>query len=235
MPVTGSIEIVGRSTAQQVADGLAKLILEGEMLPGERLSEAGIARSLGLSRNTVREAVRLLERSGLVRYHFNRGLAVWDPTDADVVDVFKARSYFERMAAATVAPDTDLSAVHAAHDAYRDALVSRDAQTIVEKDLAIHQAVVGLLGSERIDKFYGELIDELRYFLVILSLERHEYENTEAVAAEHQRLVDGFESRDPAVADAAVTAILDENRELVRGVIAARQQKLSSSRVDDSG
>jgi DNA-binding GntR family transcriptional regulator len=52
MPVTGSIEIVGRSTAQQVADGLSKLILEGEMLPGERLSEAGIARSLGLSRNT---------------------------------------------------------------------------------------------------------------------------------------------------------------------------------------
>jgi DNA-binding GntR family transcriptional regulator len=234
MPVTGRIEIVGRSTAQQVADGLANLILEGEMVPGERLSEAGIARSLGLSRNTVREAVRLLEKSGLVRYHFNRGLAVWDPTDADVVDVFKARSYFERMAAAAITPDTDLSAVRAAHRSYGDALASRDAQTIVEKDLAIHQALVGLLQSERIDKFYGELINELRYLLVILSLERHEYEDTEALAAEHQRLVDGFESRDPAVAEAAVTALLDENLELVRSVIAGRHEK-SSSRVGRSG
>jgi DNA-binding GntR family transcriptional regulator len=234
MPVTGRIEIVGRSTAQQVADGLANLILKGEMVPGERLSEAGIARSLGLSRNTVREAVRLLEKSGLVRYHFNRGLAVWDPTDADVVDIFKARSYFERMAAASVTPATDLSAVHAAHRTYRDALASRDAQTIVEKDLAIHQALVGLLESERIDKFYGELINELRYLLVILSLEKHEYEDTEALDAEHQRLVDGFESRDPAVAEAAVTALLDDNLELVRGVIAGRHEK-SSSRVGHTG
>jgi DNA-binding GntR family transcriptional regulator len=234
MPVTGRIEIVGRSTAQQVADGLANLILKGEMAPGERLSEAGIARSLGLSRNTVREAVRLLEKSGLVRYHFNRGLAVWDPTDEDVVDVFKARSYFERMAAASVTPATDLSAVHAAHRTYRDALASRDAQTIVEKDLAIHQALVGLLESERIDKFYGELINELRYLLVILSLEKHEYEDTEALDAEHQRLVDGFESRDPALAEAAVTALLDDNLELVRGVIAGRHEK-SSSRVGHSG
>jgi DNA-binding GntR family transcriptional regulator len=225
MPVTGRIEIVGRSTAQQVADGLAKLILEGEMAPGERLSEAGIARSLGLSRNTVREAVRLLEKSGLVRYHFNRGLAVWDPTDADVVDVFKARGYFERMAAVSVTPETDLSAVHAAHRIYQDALASHDAQTIVEKDLAIHQAIVGLLGSERIDKFYGELINELRYLLVILSLERHEYEDTEALAAEHQRLIDGFESRDPAVAEAAVTALIEDNLEMLRGVIAGRREK----------
>ena len=228
MPVTGRIEIVGRSTAQQVADGLANLILQGEMAPGERLSEAGIARSLGLSRNTVREAVRLLEKSGLVRYHFNRGLAVWDPTDADVVDVFKARGYFERMAAGAITPDTDLSAVHAAHRAYGEALASRDAQTIVEKDLAIHQAIVGLLESERIDKFYGELINELKYLLVILSLERHEYEHTEALAAEHQRLVDGFESRDPAVAEAAVTELLEENLKVLRGVIAGRHEKSSS-------
>jgi DNA-binding GntR family transcriptional regulator len=227
MPVTGRIEIVGRSTAQQVADGLAKLILEGEMAPGERLSEAGIARSLGLSRNTVREAVRLLEKSGLVRYHFNRGLAVWDPIDEDVVDVFKARGYFERMAAASVTAETDLSAVHAAHRTYQEALASRDAQTIVEKDLAIHQALVGLLGSERMDKFYAELINELRYLLVILSLERHEYEDTEALGAEHQRLVDGVDSRDPAVAEAAVTALLEDNLELVRGVIAGRHQKSS--------
>jgi DNA-binding GntR family transcriptional regulator len=234
MPVTGRIQIVGRSTAQQVADGLASLILEGEMAPGERLSETGIARSLGLSRNTVREAVRLLEKSGLVRYHFNRGLAVWDPTDEDVVDVFTARRYFERMAAASVTPETNLSAVHAAHQTYREALASRDAQTIVEKDLAIHQAIVGLLDSERIDKFYGELINELRYLLVILSLERHEYEDTEALAAEHQRLVDGFDSRDPAVAEAAVNALLDDNLELLRGVIAGRHQK-SSSRAAHSG
>jgi len=228
MSWAGRIDIVGRSTAQQVAEGLTNLILEGAMSPGERLSEAGMARSLGLSRNTVREAVRLLEKSGLVRYSFNRGLAVWNPTDDDIVDVFKARGYLERMAAAAVTPSADMTAVHEAHRAYQEALVTRDARTIVEKDLAIHQATVGLLGSERINKFYAELMNELRYFLVISSLERHEYENTEAIALEHQRLVDGYASGDPARAEAAVVAILEENLELVRGVVAGRQSRSTS-------
>lgn len=59
------------------------------MRPGERISEAGIARTLSLSR-TPFEALRLLQSSGLVRYSFNRGLVVWDPSEEDIVEVLKA-------------------------------------------------------------------------------------------------------------------------------------------------
>jgi DNA-binding GntR family transcriptional regulator len=71
-------------------------------------------------------------------------------------------------------------------------------------------------------------MNELRYFLVISSLERHEHENPEAIALEHQRLVDGYASGDPARAEAAVVDILEENLELVRSVIAGRQSRSSS-------
>lgn len=223
--VADHIEIVGKSTAQQVAEGLSNMIIEGAMSPGERLSEAGIARSLGLSRNTVREAVRLLQGSGLVKYNFNRGLVVWDPTDDDVVDVFKARLYLERLAAHSLTPDTDLTAVRDAHRRYVEILQTHDLRTIVERDLAIHQAGVSLLGSARIDTFYATLINELRYFLLVLSFDRHEYLDNEGIAHEHQDMVDAFESRDPAKATAVVTAIIEENRELVRGVIARRDDQ----------
>jgi DNA-binding GntR family transcriptional regulator len=218
----GDIEVVGRSTAEQVADGLGNLILDGSMRPGERISEAGIARTLSLSRNTVREALRLLQSSGLVRYSFNRGLVVWDPTDADIVEVFKARLYLERLAATSLRKSTDLTGVEMAHAQFEQALETGDARTIVDTDLALHQAIVATLGSSRLDTFYAGLMVELRYFLVLLSLDRREYENTAPVRHEHRDLVEAFASRSPGKAAAAVTALLQENRELIRDVIARR-------------
>jgi DNA-binding GntR family transcriptional regulator len=218
------IAIVGKSTAQQVADGLTNMIIEGVMSPGERISEAGIARSLGLSRNTVREAVRLLQGSGLVRYNFNRGMEVWDPTDDDVVDVFKARLYLERLAAQCLTPESELSPMRAAHRRYVEALETHDLRTIVERDLAIHQAAVAILGSARIDQFYAALLNELRYFLLVLSYDRHEYLDNEGVALEHHEMMEAFESRDPARAIQVVTAILEENRDLARATIARRKK-----------
>jgi DNA-binding GntR family transcriptional regulator len=218
------IVIVGKSTAQQVADGLTNMIIEGVMSPGERISEAGIARSLGLSRNTVREAVRLLQGSGLVRYNFNRGMEVWDPTDDDVVDVFKARLYLERLAAQSLTPESELSPMRDAHRRYVEALETHDLRTIVERDLAIHQAAVTILGSARIDEFYAALLNELRYFLLVLSYDRREYLHNQGVAHEHHEMMEAFESRDPARAIQVVTAILEENRDFARAIIARRKK-----------
>jgi DNA-binding GntR family transcriptional regulator len=222
--VADHIAIVGKSTAQQVADGLTSMIIEGAVSPGERISEAGIARSLGLSRGTVREAVRLLQGSGLVRYNFNRGLEVWDPTDDDVVEVFKARLYLERLAAQSLTAESDLAPMRDAHRRYVQALETHDLRTIVECDLAIHQAAVGILGSARIDQFYAALLNELRYFLLVLSYDRREYLHSEGVAHEHHEMMKAFESRDPARAIQVVTAILEENRDFARAIIARRKK-----------
>ena len=55
------------TTAQQVADALSERILAGAFPPGDRLRESAIATELGIARNTVREAVRILQLGGLVR------------------------------------------------------------------------------------------------------------------------------------------------------------------------
>nr|WP_255524220.1 FCD domain-containing protein [Terrabacter sp. MAHUQ-38] len=149
-------------------------------------------------------------------------MVVWDPTDEDIVEVFRARLYLERLAATSLRKNTDLSGVEAAHATFEQALESADARTIVETDLAIHQAIVATLGSSRLDTFYAGLMVELRYFLVLLSLDRREYEDTGPVRSEHRDLVEAFASRSPKRAVAAVTALLEENRELVRDVIARR-------------
>jgi DNA-binding GntR family transcriptional regulator len=223
MPVSDHIRIVGRSSAQQIADGLMDMILEGQLKPGERIRESVVAESLGISRNTVREAVRLLQGTGLVQYTFNRGLVVWDPSDADVLDTYRARLHLETAAASSLSPDTDLLPLVAAMEEFRAALQTHDPRTIVEKDLAIHQAIVGMLGSARLNKFYNELLSDLRYFLLVLSLDHREYEDVSDLLNEHQRIVSAFASRDPELARTTIADIITENRDEVRKILAARK------------
>jgi DNA-binding GntR family transcriptional regulator len=222
MSVADRIQIVGRSSAQQIADGLMDMILEGELKPGERIRESVIADALGISRNTVREAVRLLQGTGLVRYTFNRGLVVWDPSDEEVLDIYRARLHLERTAATHLGPDTDLEPLVAAMDAFKDSLLTEDPRTIVENDLAIHRAIVGLLESPRLDKFYAELLADLRYFLLVLNLDHHEYELGSGLLDEHERIVTAFMSRDPIIARDTITEVITENRDEVRKILAAR-------------
>ncbi|WP_422745744.1 GntR family transcriptional regulator [Mycobacterium sp. WMMD1722] len=222
MSVADRIRIVGRSSAQQIADGLMDMILEGELKPGERIRESVVADSLGISRNTVREAVRLLQGTGLVRYTFNRGLVVWDPSDDEVLDIYRARLHLETAAATALGPDTDLLPLVSAMEKFKQALATEDPRTIVESDLAIHRAIVGMMNSPRLDKFYDELLADLRYFLLVLNLDHHEYESGSGLLAEHQRIVGAFASRDPELARDTIAEIITENRDEVRKILAAR-------------
>ena len=216
------IQIVHSSTVQQVADGLTSMILDGVLKPGERLRESVLAEDLGLSRNTVREAVRIVQAGGLIRHVPNRGAIVWDPSDAEMMDVYNARFHLETTAARSISEETSLDEVHAAMDAFRAALKTGDPAEIVEKDLAIHTAIVGLLGSQKLKAFYQQLVMELRYFMFILSSERHEYEHPEELEAEHERIVAALESRDPAVAERVVADTIVEYRDVIRQIIASR-------------
>lgn len=222
MRLTDHIDITGTSVSQKVADGLVRMILDGTLKPGERVREAVIATDLGLSRNTVREAVRLLENTGLVRYIFNKGLVIWNPVDADVIDVYRARLQLELAAVSSVDEATDLSSVYEAFEQFLEALSTHDVRTIVEADLAIHQAIVGLMGSERLNGYYAQLMNELRYFLLVLSIGHREYEDTTDLEEEHRAIIDALTVRDPAHAREILGKIIEENRDAVREILKKR-------------
>src|SRR5258707_13838858 len=69
-------QITRVSVADQVAALLRQRILHGEFRPGAQLQELPLASSLGVSRNTMREAIRILALEGLLRRNLHRGAAV---------------------------------------------------------------------------------------------------------------------------------------------------------------
>jgi GntR family transcriptional regulator of vanillate catabolism len=82
---------------------LRRMILRGELSPGQRVAEAPLADLLGVSRTPVRQALPLLAQEGLLTEHGKRGYVVRAFTTSDIIDAIDLRGILEGMAARRVA------------------------------------------------------------------------------------------------------------------------------------
>src|SRR5690349_25149603 len=116
------------SVADQVASILRQRILSGELRPGTALQEVPLAASLGVSRNTMREATRILSLEGLLKRSIHRGVAVSQLSPKDVKESYHLRRMLEIPAvlAARNGPEEVLGLVRAALDGYERCVRERD-------------------------------------------------------------------------------------------------------------
>ncbi len=152
------------STADRVAALLRTHIMEGLFPPGTRLSEEAIGQSLGVSRNTLREAFRLLSHERLAIHRLNRGTFVPVLSREDVVDLYALRRLVEGGAArlaGSARSSARLAAVAAVDDA-EDAVTRGRWLEVATADLRFHQAIAALAGSPRVDELMRRALAELR-------------------------------------------------------------------------
>src|ERR1700761_6573671 len=138
-------------TAARVTEILREQIAGGLFPPGTRLSEEAIGQALGISRNTLREAFRLLCHERLAVHEMNRGIFVPVLTSADVADIYELRRLIEGGAArlAGAAPMTARLAVRATVESAQSAASAGRWFEVRTDDLRFHQAIAALAGSPR--------------------------------------------------------------------------------------
>ena len=158
------------SVADQVAAVVRQQILTGELLPGTSLQELHLASSLGVSRNTMREAVRILCLEGLLRRNLHRGLAVAQLSLKDVQEIYQVRRMLELSAVGLAsAPEPAMQAeLKAAVDAYEDAIRDGDFVRAVSADLHFHAILIRFHKNNRLEAFYEKAIGELRMGMVLV-------------------------------------------------------------------
>ncbi|MDJ0323967.1 GntR family transcriptional regulator [Cryobacterium sp. PH31-AA6] len=198
------------STAEHVRDHITTLILNGDLKPGTPLRENAIATTLGVSRNTVREAVLLLGQSRLIRHEMHHGSIVAEPTKDALINLYDARRGLE-VGAVSLPADAEITAgIKSALDDLERAAEGGDDREIVAKDLAFHAATVRSFRSERIDAFYAQLAVELSFFLNALAASRLDYAEDETFLDEHRRIYEAIASEDRAGAARFVQEHIDE-------------------------
>lgn len=154
----------------ELADVLRQSIIDGDFAPGARLSEAALAERFEVSRNTLREAFRVLAEQGLIEHIPHRGVSVAAPSMADVVDIYRARRVIECSALRQCEPE------HPAVQRMRAALAEAEKHLPGEEwhrvgsaNMAFHDAIVALADSPRLARTYRDVAAELR--LVFLEID----------------------------------------------------------------
>jgi DNA-binding GntR family transcriptional regulator len=151
MPARRLVQPDRRTLRTQVLAALREELISGGLQPGQRVNEVEVAEELGVSRGTLREAIRNLEQEGLLESVPHRGTFVRQLTPEEVVHVYEVRASLESRAARNASKYLD--------DAMRDKLEralanfqrvsDSDApfRDIVVADLAFHEAICEASGN----------------------------------------------------------------------------------------
>ena len=197
-----------RPLRDQVADELRRRIIECDYAPGHRLTEDRLASDFGVSRNPVREAIRVLEREGFLIALPRRGAVVASVSAQDVENLFDVRLSLEVRAAQLAAERIDGAGRAALEALIAKAGRARSVADLAALNTAFHAEICRLSGNSLLASIMESLHDRLQWI----------YRQSVEVRAphswtEHQALAVAICAGDPdAAAHAARTHVLAARR-----------------------
>lgn len=187
-----------RSLADQVSDHLREAILNGQLAPGEPLRESSLAETMGISRGPIRDAMRRLEREGLVIVRRNRTAFVARLSGQDLDEVFSLRNALERLAAqyacrnATDADWAEMQALIDTMDAYTARGITE--QEAAELDLRFHDVLYKASKHQRLAGCWSDLRPLIHIFLLSRSVANPDFRDV--IVLGHQQVLDALKQRD---------------------------------------
>ncbi len=175
---------------------LRQAILKGELLPGERLMEIQLAEKMGVSRTPIREAIRKLEREGLVIMVPRKGAEVAGISEKMLRDVLEVRMTLEKLALrlAFKRQGTDLiEKLEAAEQAFQDAIEGEKLIDMAEADEHFHFLIYEAADNDKLRELLNSLKENMyRYRLEYLKDENYR----RSLMEEHNAIIEAFKAND---------------------------------------
>jgi DNA-binding GntR family transcriptional regulator len=200
--LSSRLERVAAPLREQVLDVLRKEIVENRLRPGQRLVERELIERIGVSRTTIREALRELAAEGLVTTIPQKGAIVAVPSWREAEEVYEVRALLEGAAArefAERATDAQVAALRGALVAVEES--EHDATELLNAKDAFYRVLFDGSGNRTI----RQIIESLQARVAVLrasSLQAPDRPRQSVV--EIRAIVEAIERRDAeAAAEAA--------------------------------
>ncbi len=195
--MSDALLISKRTLDTQAASVVRERIIEGAISPGERLTEIKLSEQLGLSRGTVRAALRQLVAEGLVQQVPYTGWEVTRLTASDAWELYTLRSSLEGLAARLVAEtisEAGRRALDGALALLEKACRKNDQVTAAKADFALHRTIIQLSGHARLAEQYGIIARQIQRYIVSSDAL---VANPGALLDQHAPMVDAIKAGDP--------------------------------------
>lgn len=175
-----------------VYEELKRQIMVGEIAPGTRMMEVELADEMGVSRTPVREAIRKLEKEGLVTIEPRRGAYASDISAKEMVDILEVRQDLEGMAAGIAAQkitEEGKEELERLVQVYKESVEKENIEEIIANDEAFHKYIVSLSGNKTLIKMVSQVQELVLRFRYIYYEDFSRFRNQ---PTEHQAIVDAI-------------------------------------------
>ena len=165
-PERGSAAICSRQ--DDVRERVLLMIQKGELRPCDRINEYGLSTLVGVGRNIVREALRALEKSGMVRIIPNRGAYVSQLSLEDVLDLYDIRAGLARTCGRLITvrhTDEDLRVLDELIAKMDECASRRDSAGYAELNGQFHRAMMQATKNPRLVEIGLTIEDQLQFLL----------------------------------------------------------------------
>lgn len=208
----GALKVDPRTVQQEIVEKLREAILSGLFQPGDRLVEADLCASLGVSRPSLREALRSLHAERLVELVPNRGPQIPVLSWEDAQQIYSVRAMLEGEAAALCARYADagcLEAMAAALDDFRAAVIAENPRARVEATSRFYTLLLRQAGNKVIEEIISGLLARINV-LRARSMSRQGRARQSLV--EMSAIMDAVRAGDPEAARRAAQHHVEEAR-----------------------
>jgi DNA-binding GntR family transcriptional regulator len=192
---------------QQTTANLRQAIIEGRFKPGERLIERELIRLTGVSRTSIREALRQLETEGLVRVIPNKGSIVASVSPEEARDIYQVRQVLEGLACrlfAETANSSQISSLTAAVRLLEEAIQKKDSRMLIRAKDSFYEILLAGCGNKMVCSLIRSLHARITYLrtmslsqpsrplkslkeikLILKAIERHDPDGAWNASVEH--------------------------------------------------
>lgn len=214
-PRAGAAPLDNRTLREQVADHLREEILSSRLAAGTELGEVALARSLGVSRGPLREALGQLAAEGLVTIAPRRGAVVKRLTRQEFIDAYQVREALESLAIKLAVPRLTApqkAELHRMCEQMEREAAAGNTDGFFEINREFHAMLVHASGNRKLEEVHAKLVAQMGP-LMKKSVELRG--GTEKSAAEHRAILAAVDAGDPVLA----ARLLEEHIEVPQRVL----------------
>ncbi|NVK00559.1 MAG: GntR family transcriptional regulator [Oceanospirillaceae bacterium] len=193
-----------RTLADRVCQQIITAIVKGEIPTGSKISETDLARTYGISRGPLREALRRLEGLRLIERKPHIGARIVELSVKELLEIYRVREALEGMAcrlAAISMPQEEIDSLRALLDQHQQNIEQQEGQAYFQKegDLDFHYRIVMASGNSKLQ----ELLAADLYHLVRMYRYQFSLSSSRPTLAlrEHHQILDAIETRDEELAE----------------------------------
>ena len=213
-----------RPLREIVYEELKMQILKGKITPGTRMMEVEMAEQMGVSRTPIREAIRKLEKEGLVTIEPRKGAYASQLSQKDMTEIIEVREYLEGLAAyyaAKRATEEQKEALKRVCLRYDDAVEAKNSQEMIKFDTEFHHLIVEAAEN----KILVHLVEQLQELVLRF---RYLYYDTfkrgEKMPAEHHAILDSILAGDADKAQESAFIHIERLKEILDEDIPGAQE-----------